>query len=114
MNQFGRSDLLSVQPRFSAGAKDGDWRAEPVESEGNEVLLRALRDMIYELAGSRNRDLAVDVLVHATGVAEYDCRSLRQYAAKHGLSAEGFRKHVLAMQKRLGLPSRPGQHSDAN
>ena len=78
------------------------------------VTLRAIRDLVYELAGAENRDLAVDVLIYATGVAEFDVTSLRGYAARHGLTAEGFRKQVLAMQRRLGLPPRPMQQSDAN
>lgn len=78
------------------------------------VTLRAIRDLLYELAGSENRDLAVDVLIYATGVAEFDVTSLRGYAARHGLTAEGFRKQVLAMQRRLGLPPRPMQQFDAN
>lgn len=78
------------------------------------VTLRAIRDLVYELAGYENRDLAVDVLIYATGIAEFDLTSLRGYAARHGLTAEGFRKQVLAMQRRLGLPPRPMQQSDAN
>jgi hypothetical protein len=80
----------------------------------DEAAVRAVRDLVYELAGARNRDLAVDVLIYATGVAEFDVTSLRGYAARHGLTAEGFRKQVLAMQRRLGLPPRPMQQSDAN
>ena len=80
----------------------------------DEAAVRAVRDLIYELAGARNRDLAVDVLIYATGVAEFDVTSLRGYAARHGLTAEGFRKQVLAMQRRLGLPPRPMQQPDAN
>jgi hypothetical protein len=80
----------------------------------DEVSVRAVRDLVYELAGARNRDLAVDVLIHATGVAEFGVTNLRGYAARHGLTAEGFRKQVLAMQRRLGLPPRPMQQSDAN
>ena len=68
------------------------------------AALRAVRDLVYELAGARNRDLAVDVLIHATGIAEFDQLSLRDYARKHGLSHEGFRKQVLAMRQRLNLP----------
>ena len=82
--------------------------------KGDEASVQAVRDLVYELAGARNRDLAVDVLIYATGVAEFDLLSLRDYARKHGLSPEGFRQHVLAMQHRLGLPPRPMQHSDAN
>jgi hypothetical protein len=80
----------------------------------DEAAVRAVRDLIYELAGARNRDLAVDVLIYATGVAEFEVTSLRGYAARHGLTAEGFRKLVLAMQRRLGLPPRPMQQPDAN
>lgn len=81
---------------------------------GDAATLRAVRDLVYELAGATNRDLAVDVLIHATGLAEFDCRSLRDYARRHGMTAEGFRQHVGAMQRRLNLPRRPMQHSDAN
>ncbi len=79
-----------------------------------QAALQAVRDLVYELAGAKNRDLAVDVLVHATGVAEFDQLTLRDYARKHGLSHEGFRKQVLAMQRRLNLPRRPMPYSDAN
>ena len=54
------------------------------------------------------------MLIYATGVAEFDVTSLRGFAARHGLTAEGFRKQVLATQRRLGLPPRPMQQSDAN
>ena len=76
--------------------------------------MQVVRDLVYELAGAKNRDLSVDVLIHATGVAEFDQVSLRDYARKHGLSHEGFRKQVLAMQLRLNLPRRPMPYSDAN
>ena len=85
-----------------------------LDRDNDTASVRAVRDLVYELAGTRNRDLAVDVLIYATGVAEFDLLSLRDYARKHGLSPEGFRQHVLAMQHRLGLPPRPMQRSDAN
>ena len=81
---------------------------------GHRDTTQVVRDLVYELAGAKNRDFAVDVLIHATGVAEFDHVSLRDYARKHGISHEGFRKHVLAMQRRLHLPRRPIQGSDAN
>lgn len=79
-----------------------------------QATLQAVRDLVYELAGAKDRDLAVDVLVHATGMAEFDHVTLRAYARRHGLSHEGFRKQVLAMQRRLNLPPRPMRLSDAN
>jgi hypothetical protein len=85
-----------------------------MESQGDDTSVRAVRDLVYELAGARNRDLAVDVLIYATGVAEFDVASLRGYARRHGLTAEGFRQQVLAVQRRLGLPPRPMQYADAN
>ena len=85
---------------------------EPDETQGS--ALQAVRDLVYELAGAQNRDLAVDVLIYATGVAEFDLTSLRDYARKHGLTPEGFRQHVLKLQRRLGLPPRAMQRSDAN
>jgi len=87
--------------------------ALPPESEA-ATTLRAVRDLIYELACTRNRDLAVDALIHATGIAEFGRTSLRSYAKKHGITAEGFRIQVNAMQSRLHLPPRPAQKSDAN
>ena len=96
------------------GLLDELQRALGIVPRPDEVTVRAVRDLVYELAGARNRDLAVDVLIYATGVAEFDVTSLRGYATRHGLTAEGFRKQVLAMQRRLGLPPRPMQQSDAN
>lgn len=74
----------------------------------------AVRDLVYELAGAKNRDLAVDVLIHVTGIAEFDCRSLRDYARKHGMTAEGFRQHVLETRRRLNLPFRSVERPGAN
>lgn len=85
-----------------------------VEPPPDDAAVRVVHDLVYELAGARNRDLAVDVLIYATGFAEFDVTSLRGYATRHGLTAEGFRKQVLAMQRRLGLPPRPMQHPGAN
>ncbi len=85
-----------------------------MEPRPDATAVRAVRDLVYELAGSPNRDLAIDVLIYATGVAEFDVTGLRGYAARHGLTAEGFRKQVLAMQRQLGLPPRPMQQFDAN
>ena len=96
------------------GLVDELRQALGIEPRTDQAAVRAIRDLVYELAGARNRDLAVDVLIYATGVAEFDVTSLRDYAARHGLTAEGFRQQVLAMQRRLGLPPRPMQQSDAN
>jgi hypothetical protein len=83
-------------------------------SNEKKTSLQVVRDLVYELAGARDRDLAVDVLIYASGVAEFDLTSLRDYARKHGITPEGFRQLVLKMQRRLGLPRRPMQHPDAN
>jgi hypothetical protein len=96
------------------GLVDELRQALGIEPRTDQAAVRAIRDLVYELAGARNRDLAVDVLIYATGVAEFDVTSLRDYAARHGLTAEGFRQQVLAMQRRLGLPTRPMQRSNAN
>jgi len=108
-----RPEPAAERPRAPAPAA---WTTEPARKlpRPDEAAVRAVRDLVYELAGEKNRDLAVDVLIYATGVAEFDVTSLRGYAARHGLTAEGFRKQVLAMQRRLGLPPRPMQQSDAN
>ena len=85
-----------------------------LEKRGDEATIRVVRDLVYELAAAQNRDLAVDVLIYATGVAEFNVTSLRGYARRHGLTPEGFRKQVIALQRRLGLPPRPMQQPDAN
>ena len=76
----------------------------PEDGKG-AVATEIIRDIGYELAGAKNRDFAVDVFVHATGIAEFGAPSLRDYAKKHGCSHEWFRKEVEAMRKRLGLPT---------
>lgn len=83
-------------------------------SKERRHTLGAVRDLVYELAGAKDRNLAVDVLVHATGLAEFDCRTLRDYARKHGMTAEGFRRHVAAMRHRLGLSPSRQPTPDAN
>lgn len=80
------------------------------DSSGDSgAALRAVRDLVYELASAPNRDLAVDALIYATGIAEFERTSLRGCAQRHGLTSEGFRHHVLALQQRLKLPTRPMQ-----
>jgi hypothetical protein len=83
-------------------------------SDQGRPTLRAVRDLVYELAGAKDRNLAVDVLVHATGLGEFDSRTLRDYARKHGMTAEGFRRHVAAMRHRLGLTAGNLPGVDAN
>ena len=111
--RFGVGDVL--KDCAEAGLLDDLRAALDAESPSDGAsAIRAVRDLVYELAVARNRDLAVDVLIHATGVAEFDCLSLRDYAHKHGLTPEGFRQHVLAIQRRMNLPCRPMQCHDAN
>lgn len=111
---IGEDVLDVVRDCEQQGLVDALRQALGIEPRSDQAAVRAVRDLVYELAGAKNRDLAVDVLIYATGVAEFDVTSLRGYAARHGLTAEGFRKQVLAMQRRLGLPPRPMQQSDAN
>jgi hypothetical protein len=66
------------------------------------------RDIAFELAGAKNRDFAIDLFIHLTGIAEFGPSSLRDYAEKHGCSHEWFRKEAEAMRRRLNLASRPG------
>ncbi|MBI2512511.1 MAG: hypothetical protein HYV96_11060 [Opitutae bacterium] len=74
--------------------------APPSERES----LRVAKDIAYELAGAKDRSRAVDVFIHATGIAEYEIGSLRDYASRHGVSHEWFRQEVEAMRTRLNLP----------
>ena len=115
-NGIAGEAVAEVIRECTASGMIDELRAALAADSGDEsgAALRAVRDLVYELAGAQNRDLAVDVLVYATGVAEFDLTSLRDYARKHGLTPEGFRQHVLKLQRRLGLPPRAVQVTDAN
>ena len=73
---------------------------------------RVARDIAYEFAGAKNRDLAVDVFIHVTGIAEFGAVSLRDYGRKHGCTHEWFRREAEAMRKRLDLPLLAAQRSE--
>ena len=70
-------------------------------------VTRIVRDIVYELAGAKDRDFAVDLFIHVTGIAEFGQHSLRDYARKHNCSHEWFRKEAEAMRRRLGLTIPP-------
>jgi hypothetical protein len=75
--------------------------------------LRIARDIAYEFAGEKNRNLAVDLFIHVTGIAEFGPVSLRDYGRKHGCTHEWFRRKAEAMRKRLDLPLLPSQRDEA-
>ena len=72
-------------------------------ADEHQQARQVARDIAFELAGAKNRALAVDVFLHATGIAEFSSCSLRDYAAAHGCSHEWFRQQVLGMCQRLQL-----------
>ena len=74
--------------------------------------LRIARDIAYELAGAKNRDFAVDLFIHVTGIAEFGPASLREYGSKHGCTHEWFRREAEKMRKRLDLPLLPSQRPE--
>jgi hypothetical protein len=67
--------------------------------------LRLARDIAYEFAGAKDRDLAVDLFIRATGLGVISPASLRDYGKKHGCCYEDFRQKAEAMRKRLNLPA---------
>jgi hypothetical protein len=77
-------------------------REETVDVEAGSKP-KMIRDIGCELAGAKNRDFAVDLFIHVTGIAEFGPDSLRDYARKHSCSHEWFRKEAEAMKRRLGL-----------
>ena len=77
-----------------------------------ESAQRMARDIAFELAGATNRALAVDVLLHATGIAEFGTSNLRNYAARHGICHEWFRQQVLNTCRRLNLPLPQAFHKE--
>ena len=122
MKSYGPEEI--VQPDFSGLDTAADMLRDAAKfgllDEIRELLwipaarsddgrAQLARDIAYEFAGKVNRDLAVDLFVHVTGIAEYGPSSLRDYAAKHGCSHEWFRREAEAMRRRLGLPAREPQ-----
>ena len=75
--------------------------------------LRIVRDIAYEFAGEKDRDFAIDVFIHVTGIAEFGPASLRDYGRKHGCTHEWFRRKAEEMRKRLDLPLLPSQRDEA-
>jgi len=75
--------------------------------------LRIVRDIVYELAGSKDRDLSVDVLVFASGIAEFASSSLEDVALRHDICREWFSQRVEAVQRRLNLPPLSSQRTNA-
>ena len=98
--KFGLLDDL----RKLLGTDNGDSEADK---------LRIARDIAYEFAGEKNRDFAVDVFIHVTGIAEFGPASLRDYGCKHGCTHEWFRQKAEEMRKRLDLPLLPSQRDEA-
>jgi hypothetical protein len=76
------------------------------------AAIRLAREIAYELGGAKNRDLAVDLFLHVTGLGEFGFSSLRDYGRKHGCSHEWIRREAEAMRERLDLPRRANQRSE--
>lgn len=72
------------------------------------------RDIAYELAGAKDRNLAVDLFIHVTGIAEFGAASLRDYGDKHGICHEKFRQDAEAMRARLGLTSEDDHRKESD
>ena len=98
--KFGLLDDL----RKLLGTDNGDSEADK---------LRIARDIAYEFAGEKDRDFAVDVFIHVTGIAEFGPASLRDYGCKHGCTHEWFRRKAEEMRKRLDLPLLSSQRDEA-
>jgi hypothetical protein len=83
------------------------------ERDSDSEKLRIVRDVAYEFAGTKNRDFAVDLFIHVTGIAEFGPSSLRDYGSKHGCTHEWFRREAEKMRKRLDLPPLPSQRDES-
>ena len=92
--------------RSAEAAGHGEWgqRADK---------LRIVRDIAYEFAEEKDRDFAVDVFIHVTGIAEFGPTSRRDYGRKHGCTHEWFRRKAEEMRKRLDLPLLPSEREEA-
>jgi len=106
------ADLLRDAAKF--GLLDDLRKLLGVENRHSGAdKLRIARDIAYEFAGEKDRDLAVDVFIHVTGIAEFGPASLRDYGCKHGCTHEWFRRKAEEMRKRLDLPLLPSQRDEA-
>lgn len=73
----------------------------PLDENANR--LEHYRDVAYELASVKDRNLAVDLLLRVTGVDAFGSVGLRDYGRKHGCSHEHFRELVEEMRVHLRL-----------
>ena len=106
------ADMLRDAAKF--GLLDDLRKLLGVGSQDSEAdKLRIARDIAYEFAGEKDRDFAVDVFIHVTGIAEFGPASLRDYGCKHGCTHEWFRRKAEEMRKRLDLPLLPSQRDEA-
>jgi len=106
------ADILRDAAKF--GLLDDLRKLLGVESRGSAAdKLRIARDIAYEFAGEKDRNFAVDVFIHVTGIAEFGPASLRDYGCKHGCTHEWFRRKAEEMRKRLDLPLLPSQRDEA-
>lgn len=74
---------------------------KPLDEEGER--LAHYRDVAYELASAKDRNLSIDLLIRVTGVDAFGANGLRDYALKHGCSHEFFREQAEALRERLRL-----------
>lgn len=126
---FDPSSPPSVEPDFSGFDTAEDMYRDAVKwgladqlrallsqdhanDRNRDYAIRLAREIGYELAGAKNRDLAVDLFLHVTGLAEFGFSSLRDYGRKHGCSHEWIRREAEAMRERLDLPRRANQRSE--
>ncbi len=83
-----------------------------LDEEGDR--LTHYRDVAYELASAKDRNLAVDLLLRVTGVDAFGAPGLRDYGRKHGCSHEFFREQADAMRVRLRIGQSETQTQSAN
>jgi len=86
----------------------------PLEEAGSR--LTHYRDVAYELASAKDRNLAVDLLLRVTGVDTFAAHGLRDYGRKHGCSHEHFRELAEEMRVclHLGQPTRKIQPEEVD
>ncbi len=69
---------------------------------------RLISEVIAEIAGANPR-LAIDAFVYATRLNGFQNLTLREYAARCGCTAQGFKNHVDAIRRRFRLNASDSQ-----
>lgn len=81
-------------------------------SSSRQELQEFVNNLFIELQAG-NAQLMADAYCYATHLNKFGPRTLRDYAKRHGITPEGFRKKVKEISRRLSLESLSNTSTDS-